>query len=426
MNSESPAKAGPREGDFPIGFKEFVALMAGLMAMNALSIDPMLPALPAIGESLNVADPNDRQWVVTAYFIGIGVGSMLYGSLSDRYGRRPVMLWSIALFMLATLLCAISKSFPLLLAARAACGFFAASSRVVTVSIVRDRFQGDAMARVMSLIFTVFMIVPMLAPSFGQAILAVAPWQGIFAALAVLQTMLFFWTYYRLPETLRMKNRVRINAADISRTLTAIATHRTSMGYMLASGIVMGGLIGFVTSVQQIFFDVFHAPAIFPLCFAGIAMFMAAGSLSNSRLVARFGARRMSQGALIFMICVAAVHSLVAWAGLETIWTFIPLQGLTMLTVAFTGSNFSSISLEPFAKGAGLASSFQASLTTILSACLGAIVGAHFNGTTLPLALGFMTYGAIALLVIYVAEKGKLFTRPGHAALREKAEETAV
>ncbi len=404
---------------FPLGFKKFVTLIAAMMALNALSIDPMLPALPAIGASLKIADPNHRQWIITIYFIGLGIGSLFYGPLSDRYGRKPVMAICIALLILFTFVCMVAQSFAWMLIARFACGFFAAASRVIAVGIVRDRFHGDQMARIMSLIFLVFMIVPILAPGFGQAVLLVAPWRWIFGALMIVTTIIYLWMLIRLPETLAPENRVAIQAADLSATLRTVVTHRNAIGYMLASGIVLGALVGFITSIQQIFFDIFHAPGSFPFAFAGIAGFMGLGSFLNSKLVERFGARRLSQGALTGMIALAAIHCLVIGFGFETMLSFIVFQSATMLCFAFTGANFSAISMEPFARGAGLASSFQACLTTILSALLGAIVGGSFNGTTLPLALGFGGYGAGALLLVLWAERGKLFTRPHNDQWRE-------
>ncbi|QUT06344.1 multidrug effflux MFS transporter [Sphingobium phenoxybenzoativorans] len=421
MQNERPSPPAAGAKDFPLGFKEFVALIAGLMAMNALSIDPMLPALPAIGESLGIHNPNDRQWIITAYFMGLGVGALFYGSLSDRYGRRPVLLICLGLMLVTTMVCALAPSFAVMLVARAFSGFFAAAMRVIAVSIVRDRFQGDAMARVMSLVFVVFMLVPILAPTFGQIILFFAPWRWIFGVLLVLSCVILIWTAIRLPETLDPAHRVEIHARDIGRMLWTVVSHRTSIGYMLATGVAMGGMIGFLTSAQQIFFDIFHAPGIFPIAFASIAGGMAVGSFFNSQLVERIGARRVSQSALIVLIMLGAIHTMTAWLGMETMISFIIFQVLTMLVISLTGSNFGAISMEPFARGAGLASSFQAFVTTIVSAGLGAFIGAQFNGTTLPMALGFLGYGSLALLLVAWAERWKLFTRPHHGALRNAA-----
>ncbi|MDI1297104.1 MAG: multidrug effflux MFS transporter [bacterium] len=417
MAHSSPSVAAPVGKD--IHFREFVLLCAALMAMNALSIDPMLPALPAIGRDLNIPQPNDRQLIISVYFLGLGVGSLLFGVLSDRYGRKKVLASAMVLFILSSIACAGAHSFGMMLAARACAGFFAGASRVITVGIVRDRFRGDAMARVMSLIFAIFMLIPVMAPSFGQAILWFAPWRWIFWALSILSIAILLWMMIRLPETLAPENRMRIDARTLLRTVGTIMKTRSSIGYMLASGVVMSGLIGFILSVQQIFFDIFHAEHIFPIAFGIIAGSMGIGSLVNSKMVSRFGARRMSQCALILFILIAAVHLTVILTGHETLVTFMILQALTMLTVAFTASNFSAISMEPFARGAGVASSFQAFLTTAVSSTLGSIVGHAFNGTTLPLTLGLLVFGSGSFLIVVWAERGNLFTRPHLDMLRD-------
>lgn len=413
----APVVAAAAEKD--IRFHEFVLLCACLMAMNALSIDPMLPALPDIGRDLGIPTPNDRQLIISTYFVGLGLGSLLFGVLSDRFGRKRVLGSAMALFILSSIACAGAQSFAMMLAARAAAGFFAGASRVITIGIVRDRFRGDSMARVMSLIFAVFMLIPVMAPSFGQAILWIAPWRWIFWILSILAALILLWMLARMPETLKPENRLPISARAIFRTIRVIVTTRTSIGYMLASGVVMSGLIGFILSVQQIFFDVFNAGAIFPFAFAAIAGSMGVGSLVNSRMVSRFGARRLSQGALIVLMLVNAIHLAVVLAGHETLVTFMLLQSATMLTVAFTASNFSAISMEPFSRGAGVASSFQSFLTTAVSALLGSLVGRAFDGSTLPLTLGLLCFGSGSFLIVACAEKGKLFTRPHRDALRE-------
>lgn len=411
QNQEIIAESRSRP-DFPLGHFEFIALIAALMGLNALSIDPMLPALPAIGQDLGVADDNSRQWIISAYLIGLGGGALFYGSLSDSFGRRPVLIVTLILFLIATLFCALSTSFTALLIGRVATGIFAAASRVVAISIVRDRFVGDKMASIMSTIFIVFMIVPILAPAFGQAILYVAEWRWIFGALLVIGAATTLWVALRLPETLTAENHVGIRLSDVAATIGQIITNRSAIGYMVASGIALGALIGFINSVQQIFFDVFHKPDILAFAFAGMSGSMAIGSFCNSRLVERVGARRLSQGALMLFILLAAVHVGISLAGMENVWTFCIIQSVTMLSFSFTGSNFGSISMESFARGAGAASSFQASLTTLVSALIGAFIGSQFDGSTLPLALGFLGCGSLALLCVIWAERGRLFTRP--------------
>jgi len=412
--------SGARHGP-PIGKREFILMMVAVMTNSALSIDPMLPALPQIGASLGVVEPNQRQAVITFFFLGIAGGSLFYGPISDHYGRKPVLLAATLCFLVVTILCAMAPSFPVLLAGRLLAGFCAAAFRVLVVSIVRDCYRGDMMAQTMSLIMFVFMAVPILAPSFGALVLIFGTWRWIFWILALLGAMSGVWLALRLPETLPPDRRVGIHPRDLLETFRRIATHRSSMGYMIGSGVMFGALIGFLTSIQQIFFDVFHRPDLLPAGFAVIGLFMAAGSLTNSRLVQRFGARRISHSAMIALLVLAGIHTLVALGGRETVMQFIVLQGLTTICFSFGTSNFGAIALEPFSRGAGLASSLQASLTTLISVSLGGLVGASFNGTVLPLTIGYGGFGALALLVILWAEHGRLFTRPGLAYLRSEA-----
>jgi len=411
MNPQHGAPAG-------MGNREFVLMMAALMSITALSIDTMLPALPQIGQELDVADPNDRQSIITLFMLGLGFGSLIYGPLSDRFGRRKVLMVAACLQFIATLTCALATSFPILLGARLLAGLSVASCRVIATSIVRDCFQGDAMARVMSLIMVMFVIVPVLAPSVGALVLLVAPWRWIFGMLLGMIVLLALWQFFRLPETLPPEHRVDIGPRDLWNTFLLVIRNRNSIGHMLASGIMMGGLIGFLVSIQQIFFDVFHAGHYFSIGFAAIAMWMGVGSLLNSRLVERFGARRLSQGAVIVLVTISLLHCAIILSGHEHLLVFIIIQGITTSCFSFSGANFSSISLEPFTKGAGLAASVQAALTTLISTVLGGLVGASFNGTVLPMSIGFLAFGATALFLIAWAERWQLFRRPGYAALR--------
>ncbi|MGD9811699.1 MAG: multidrug effflux MFS transporter [Sphingobium sp.] len=409
------------QGSLPTGMKiaEFITIMAGLMALQALSIDTMLPALPDIGRDLAIPTANDRQAIILFFFVGIGTGALVFGPLSDRFGRRPVLILSVTMMLVATIMCALAPSFPVLLGARLVAGFFGASCRVVTISIVRDCFRGDPMARIMSLILIVFIIVPAIAPSLGQVVLLVAPWRAIFALLAVLVAIMAIWAALRLPETLHPENRTAAGARELGRTFWTVVTNRGSIGHMVASGLMFSGLVGFIVSIQQVFFDVFHRPDVFPLAFALMALGMGAGSLFNSRLVERFGARRLSQSAVIALILVSAVRCVLILLDREGMVMFVLLQSLTMTCFSFAGANLSAISLEPFSRGAGFASSIQAALTTIMSVVLGGFVGSSFDGTLMPLSLGFLTFGAGALLVIAWAERWRLFRRPNLAHLRQ-------
>jgi DHA1 family bicyclomycin/chloramphenicol resistance-like MFS transporter len=391
------------------GFVEFVCLVAALMAMNALAIDSMLPALPHIGADLAVQSANGVQWVVTAYLLGFGAAQLVYGPLADRYGRKPVLMIGVGIYVVFSLLATLAPTFDALIAARVGQGLGSAATRVLVVSIVRDRYSGRDMARVMSLSFLVFLGVPILAPSVGALIMQFGPWRWIFGVLMAFGLSVMLWALIRLPETLHPEYRQPIRMSRILAGFREAMTNRVSLGYTLAMGALMGGLFGFINSAEQIFSEVFHARAAFPLVFACIAGGIALASLLNARLVGRLGSRLISHTALIAFIVIGAIHAAVALSGFESIWTFGVLQAMTMFCFGLMAGNFGSMAMEPMGHIAGTASSAQGFLSTIMGSLAGFAVGQQFNGTTVPMMIGITCYGLLALAVVLFAEKGHLF-----------------
>ncbi|HEX8223566.1 MAG TPA: multidrug effflux MFS transporter [Allosphingosinicella sp.] len=391
------------------GFREFVVLIAGLMSLNALAIDAMVPALPAIGEALNVADENSRQLVVSLYVLGFGLTQIVYGPLSDRFGRKPVLVVSLVLYVGFALACWAAPSFTLLLAARMAQGGAAASTRVLVVSIVRDRYEGGRMARIMSLAFLVFLLVPMLAPVFGQLTLLVADWRAIFFGLALGGAIMLLWTIVRLPETLHPEYRRPLNPKTIWDGTWQTLSNRQSLGYTLAFTLMMASLMGYINSIQQIVFDVFRRPELIAATFAGVALPMAFTSWLNSRIVERIGTRRVAHAGLALFTLSALIHLAVVLTIDENLWLFIALQGLTMACFGLASANFGSLAMQPLGHVAGTASSVQGTIGTIGGALLGLLVGQSFNGTLVPMVGAFAVFGAIGLLILMVTERGRLF-----------------
>jgi DHA1 family bicyclomycin/chloramphenicol resistance-like MFS transporter len=404
-----------------MGFRQFVAMVAAMMAVNALAIDGMLPALPAIAKALNIVNDNDRQWIVTAYMLGFGASQLVYGTLADRFGRKPVLLAGLALYVVFSLMAAAATSFEMLLAARVLQGVGSAGSRVLAVSIVRDCYSGRRMARVMSLSFIVFLAVPVFAPSFGKLIMMVLPWRFIFVGFAAFALSVMAWVHFKLPETLHPEDRMPISFANTRRNFRTILTNRISIGYTVAMTVLLGGLFGFINSAQQVFFDVFHAEKWFTILFAMIGLSIAAAALTNARLVERFGTRILSHGALCLYITCASIHAVIAVSGGESLAVFAPFLAVQFFCFGLVVSNFGAIAMDPLGHMAGTASSVQGFITTIGGALCGFWIGQHFDGTDIPLTLGFAGFGIGGFLIVLIVEKGRLFhpTEAGQASVAE-------
>jgi MFS transporter, DHA1 family, multidrug resistance protein len=391
------------------GTREMTAMLAGLMALNAFAIDAMIPALPDIGRSLSVAQENDRQLVVVAYFIGFASTQLIWGPLSDRFGRKPILAAGIVLYGLFGLLCAIAGSFPLLIAGRVAMGASAAVTRVLVVAMVRDLFEAEAMARVMSLVFMTFMLVPVLAPNIGWAILQVASWRAIFLLLAAYALTMLIWSSLRLPETLHPEYRRSLKWREMASAIGQTVRERQSLGYTLALTVSFAALVAYISSVQQIVFDVFKAEDLIGPLFAAIAAPMALASWFNSRVVERFGLRRVGHSAALGLAVITATHAAVALAGWETLASFIVLQAMTMCCFALASSNLGTLAMEHMAPIAGTASSVQGVTSTLGAAILGFLIGRAFDGTATPYLVGTALCAATGFLLIVLTEPRRLF-----------------
>jgi MFS transporter, DHA1 family, multidrug resistance protein len=392
-----------------IGRTEFIALIALLMAINALAIDVMLPGMQQIGESLGVADPNRRQLVLSAYLIGFGVMQLAFGPISDRFGRRGPLFAGLAIYILAAATAVFVPSFNQLLALRLIQGAGAAATRVIAVAVVRDIFGGRQMAEVMSLVFTVFMIVPIIAPNAGQIILLFAEWHAIFIFMAAIAAAIAVWAYIRLPETLAVEKRRPFTLASVAEGFRLVMTNRLSLWYTLATSIIFGALFGFINSSQQVYVGIYGLGVWFPVMFAGVAGLMSVASFTNSKLVMRFGMRRLSHGALIGFTAVSALMTAFAAFGPVPFPLFLAMFAIVMVFFGAIGSNFNAIGMEPLGHLAGTASSVQGFFQTVGGALVGAGIGQMFDGTVLPLSLGFFSVGALALVFVLIAEKGRLF-----------------
>ncbi len=394
-----------------MGRAEFIALMAFLMALNALAIDIMLPGLQEIGAALNVENENHRQYVVSAYLIGFGIAQLFYGPIADRFGRRVPMIVGLAIYVVSSLAVVFVPSFESLLLLRFIQGIGSAATRVITVSIVRDVFGGRQMAEVMSLIMMVFMVIPVVAPGTGQVIMLFGDWHWIFVFMAVIAVIVGAWMYVRLPETLAPEDVRPFTAKVIFDGFRIVLTNRVALCYTIASTFIFGALFGFINSAQQIYVGIYGLGVWFPVAFAGVALFMALASFVNAKLVGRFGMRKLSHGSLIGFITINIIWLVVQLVATEPMpfALFITFFGLAMFQFGWIGSNFNSLAMEPLGHVAGTASSVLGFMGTIGGSIIGAAIGQAFDGTALPMVAGFFVVSIIGLVFVLIGEKGRLF-----------------
>ncbi|MEL8054961.1 MAG: multidrug effflux MFS transporter [Pseudomonadota bacterium] len=397
------------ERQLPLPLWELVPMVAGMMALNALAIDIMLPALSEISSFYYLTNSNDQQLVIFAYVAGFGVPQLVFGPISDRYGRKGLVGICLIGYIIAGFACMATSAFWMLLVVRFIQGVFAAGVRVIAVSIVRDLMAGRAMARVMSLVMTVFMVVPIIAPLIGEGVMLIAPWEWTFGVLGLAGFGMLIWTQLRLPETLAPENRQPLNPRQTASAYKQTLTTRVTFGYMAASGVIFGALFAFVASSEQVFRDTFGMEKTFTLWFAGVAACLAVANFTNSRIVERIGMRRISHTVMFLFIGLAGLSVVLMSVFGESIWIFYPLFCLTFACFGMMGSNFSALALEPLGKIAGTASAAYGFATSTVASGFGYLVASQFNGSVIPVMIGFIGLGLLSLCFILWTEKGELF-----------------
>jgi DHA1 family bicyclomycin/chloramphenicol resistance-like MFS transporter len=392
-----------------MGFPEFVIMIASIMALNPFAMDMMLPALPNIASTFHITAANTQQMVLSIFLIGFGVGQFVMGPLSDRFGRRPVMLGGMIVYCIASGLALAAPSFETLLLARALQGLGTSATRVIATSIVRDCYSGRRMASVMSLAMMVFIAVPVIAPSFGQALMLLTQWRGIFIALTLYGVLALVWSALRVPETLPVSERKSLAVRHVLGAFRQTVTNRQTLGYALAAGGVQGTLFAFVFSSQQVFTGIYKLGHYFPLAFAAVAIGIAVAGFLNARFVGRLGMRVISHGALLGFVAVAGTMLVAAKMQLLALPLFMALAALMMFAFGLMFANFTALAMEPHGHIAGTASSLYGSITTLIGIGVGTAIGQDYDGTLLPFATGFFLCTLAALAVVLVVERGRLF-----------------
>ena len=385
------------KGDTPaLRTAEFVLLIAFLMSLVALSTNAMLPALPMIGRDLGAPRPNDGQFVITSVFLGVGIGQVVFGPLSDRIGRKAAIHAGLVLFMAGCVVSVFASTFEAMIAGRVLQGVGVAAPRVVTMALVRDRYEGARMGRLMSMVLAVFILVPSVAPAFGQVIIWLAGWRAIFTTFLVIAAIAFAWLAVRQPETLPPERRRAFSPSAIGRAVIEIVRIRTALGYTLATGFVFAPFVAYMSSAQQIFQQAYHTGALFPAYFAVLALAAGGALLVNGRLVMRYGMRRLSAVAAgaVTLVSVVAWAGALAFEGLPPLWLFMAYLMSVFVCVGFIFGNLSALAMEPLGHLAGAGAAVVSSLSTFIALPLGILVGQRFDGTMYPYIGAFAIFGA--------------------------------
>ncbi|ADR52616.1 probable multidrug resistance transporter protein [Candidatus Liberibacter solanacearum CLso-ZC1] len=395
---------------------EFVLVIAMLMGINSLGIDIILPCLPQISQFLGLKNVNHSQHLISFYLIGYGIAQIFYGPLADRFGRKAVMISGLVIYILSTIAMVTVTSFSGMLSMRLIQGIGGAAPRIITISIIRDIYDGKEMAKVLSMTMMIFMVMPIFAPALGQATMSLlGDWIWVFIWMGAITFIIMMWYYIRFPETLNPRDVRPLNISLILHSFSLIFINRLSIFYNIANSFMMGAILGFVNSSQQVYTQVYSFGNLFPLAFAIGGMAIALASFMNSHLVDKFGIRIVSHYSLLFLLLITGIWLLIQVSSDSpmNLWIFILFVFLSSFQFGLINSNFSSISMEPFSHLAGTASSVFGFINTLISTLVGIIIGQSFNGTTYPITIGFFALAVLSYICIFIAEKGVMFNKKG-------------
>jgi MFS transporter, DHA1 family, multidrug resistance protein len=403
MSSPSPQP----QRTYTISTGEFTVLIALLMSVVAISIDAMLPALGVISRDLQLDNPNKAQLIVSALFFGMALGQLICGPLSDALGRKKVLYVGIGLFMVGSVICFMAKDLNTILIGRFIQGLGVAGPYISAISIVRDQFSGRQMARIMSLVMMIFIMVPAFAPAIGQTILFFADWRFIFAFYIGYALLISCWIFFRLEETLPKEKRIAFSTSSFMAGFKEVITNRVTICYTICMGLFFGSFIGYLNSSQQIFQEQFQTGELFALYFGLLALVFGASSLVNSRIVETMGMHRICQLAVRAIIISSALFLIMHAVVAIQLWMFLIYAAVLFFAFGLMFGNLNAIAMEPMGHIAGIASAIIGAVSSILSMSLGTFIGQLYNNTLVPVTSGFLILGIVSVLIMRVGDKGR-------------------
>jgi DHA1 family bicyclomycin/chloramphenicol resistance-like MFS transporter len=384
--------------------KLFIAMMASMMASVAVSIDAMLPALQTIGADLGVTDPNKVQYIIVLIFAGMAAGQLICGPLSDVVGRKKILYGGLVLYALGSVVCMAARSLEVVLFGRLLQGLGVSGPYVCSVAIIRDKYSGAAMARIMSLVMMIFVLVPSLAPALGQAILLVFSWRYIFALYLVIAVGMGIWVYLGLEETLPPEKRLRLSLTDMKAGFREVLSHRITCSYMVCMGLAFGGFMGYLNSSRQIFQDLFGTGTMFSAYFGGLALVFGFSSLVNARVVAAVGMRRLCRLAVAAVAVSSALFMIYCHLFGTGLWPFIAYAAVLYFAMGLMFGNLNALAMEPMGHIAGIASAVIGATSSLISLSLGTAIGQAYDGTLMPVTAGFLGLNIVSWLLLRHAQ----------------------
>ena len=390
-----------------ISYGELITLMAMMTSLGALTIDLQLPAMPLIVESFGVVVSNQQQWIITAYMLGFAVAQIFYGPLSDSLGRKPILLFGVGIYVLASVACLFAESYWVFLLARSFQGIGAAAARIMVNAITRDHFSGNEMARVTSLVMVIFIMVPVFAPSLGSLLLWLGPWHGILYTYVVFGLIIMVWSLWRLPESLAEKNRKPLMFKTHSDAFKWVVKQPVSMAFACISGVIFSGFMAYLNSAQQLFSQLYDKGDAFPIIFGVIALFFGLAAFLNAKVVMRFGAMQVTFWALLWMLLANTLGLLLVYAfdGLPPMWMLILNLGVINICIGMVFGNVMAIAMFPLGAHAGMGASVIGVVSALIAATLGIIISQQLEATVTPIMLGFFITSLLAMVLFLMFRK---------------------
>jgi len=401
MSSHTPTRT------YTISTTEFTILVALLMSVVAISIDALLPALGIIGTALQLDNPNKVQYILSALFLGMAIGQLICGPLSDATGRKKVLYIGVSLFLIGSVICLFAQDLNTMLIGRFIQGLGVSGPYVSAMSIVRDQFSGRQMAKIMSLVMLIFIAVPAIAPSIGQGILLLSSWKMIFAFYVAYALLITSWIFFRLEETLPKERRIAFSTSSFMDGFKEVLCNRVTIGYTLCMGLFFGSFIGYLNSSQQIFQVQFNTGKMFTVYFGVLALVFGLASLVNSQLVEKIGMHKMCRQSVLVMVISSGVFLAVHFIMPITLWMFLIFASILFFSFGLIFGNLNAIAMEPMGHVAGIASAIIGSLSSIMSLCIGTTIGQLYNNTLIPVTTGFLTLSLISLLIMHFVDADK-------------------